>query len=100
MACRLDGAEPLSEPMLEYCLLDPSNKLQWNLDKKLYLFIQENAYMNVVWKKAAILSRAQYVKSMWYLISHFLQTRREKIHNLTTSANPSRFNDMRPFIVG
>ena len=23
MACRLDGAIPLSEPMLEYCLLDP-----------------------------------------------------------------------------
>ena len=23
MACRLDGAKPLSEPMLEYCQLDP-----------------------------------------------------------------------------
>ena len=23
MACRLDGAKPLSEPMLEYCWLDP-----------------------------------------------------------------------------
>ena len=22
MACRLDGAKPLSEPMLEYCKLD------------------------------------------------------------------------------
>ena len=23
MACRLDGAKPLSEPMMEYYLLDP-----------------------------------------------------------------------------
>ena len=26
MTCRLAGAKPLSESMLEYCLLDPSEK--------------------------------------------------------------------------
>ena len=33
MACRLDGAKPLFEPMLEYCKLDPRNKLQWNFNR-------------------------------------------------------------------
>ena len=32
-----------------------------------YIFIQENAYENVVWKKAAILSRPQYVNSLSFL---------------------------------
>ena len=38
------------------------NKLQWNLNRNLYIFIQENAFENVVWKMAAILSRSQCVK--------------------------------------
>ena len=37
------------------------NKLQWNLKQILYIFIQENAYGNVVRKLAGILSRPQYV---------------------------------------
>ena len=28
-----------------------------------FIFIQENAYENVIWKMAAILSRPQYVKT-------------------------------------
>ena len=35
------------------------NKLQWNLNSNLYIFIQENAFSYVVWKMAAILSRPQ-----------------------------------------
>ena len=61
MACRMDGAKPLSEPMLEYCQLDPSKKFQWNLDRNSYTFIQENAFEDVVWKMAAILPRPQCV---------------------------------------
>ena len=37
------------------------NKLQWNRNRNLYIFIQENACENVVWKMAAILSRTQCV---------------------------------------
>ena len=45
MACRLDGAKPISEPMLEYCLLDP-----WEILTEINTFlIQQNAFDNVVW---------------------------------------------------
>ena len=37
------------------------NKLQLNFNRNSYIFIQENAFQNVVWKMAAILSRPQ-----WY----------------------------------
>ena len=39
----------------------PWNKLQWNFDRNLYIFIQENRFGSVVWKMAAILSRPQCV---------------------------------------
>ena len=38
------------------------NKLQWNFNRNSYVFIKENAFENVVWKMAAILSRPQCVK--------------------------------------
>ena len=38
------------------------NKFQWNLNRNSYIFIQENAFENVVWEMAAILSRPQCVK--------------------------------------
>ena len=56
MAYRLTGTKPLSESKLEYCQMDPRNKPQWNLNQNSYIFIQENAIENVVWKMAAILS--------------------------------------------
>ena len=37
------------------------NKLQWNLNQNSYIFIQENAFQNVVWKMAPILSRPRCV---------------------------------------
>ena len=40
------------------------NKLQWNLKRNSYIFIQENAFENVVWRMAAILSRPQCVNSL------------------------------------
>ena len=38
-----------------------SNKLQWNFNRNSCIFIPENAFENVVWKMAAILSRSQCV---------------------------------------
>ena len=40
------------------------NKLQWIRYRNLYIFIQENAFENVVWKMAAILSRPQFVNTL------------------------------------
>ena len=40
------------------------NKLQWNLNRNSYIFIQENAFENVVCEMASILSRPQCVKKM------------------------------------
>ena len=54
MAWRLAGTKPLSEPVLEYCLMDIGSKLQWNLNRNLYIFTQENVFENGVWKMAAI----------------------------------------------
>ena len=43
-------------------LIRPLGTLQWNLNRNLYIFVQENAFENVVWEMAAILSRPQRVK--------------------------------------
>ena len=40
------------------------NKFQWNLNRTLYIFIQENAFENVVRNLAAILSRPKCVKTV------------------------------------
>ena len=47
MACRLFSAKPLPKHY----------KLQWNLNQNSSIFIQENAFENVICKMAAILSR-------------------------------------------
>ena len=51
MVCRLFGDNPLSEPVMVYCELDPkehiSIKFIWNLK----VFIQENAFEDVICKK-------------------------------------------------
>ena len=39
------------------------NKLQWNFNQNLYIFIQENALENVVWKMGGILSLPQCAKT-------------------------------------
>ena len=41
------------------------NKLQSNLKQNLYIFIQENAFENVVWKMASIVTRPQCVKNIY-----------------------------------
>ena len=46
------------------------NRLQWNLNRNLCIFIQKNAFENVIWKLVAILSRPQCVNTheCWRLI--------------------------------
>ena len=66
MAWRRPGAKPLSEPMLEYYQLDPWKQTSVKSQSKFIYFhsrnfIQENAFENVIWKMAAILSRPQCV---------------------------------------
>ena len=67
MAYSLFDNKPLSEPMLTYCQLDPKNE---DISKKFHfkfrVFIQENAFENIVRKMEAILSRSQYIwKPLW-----------------------------------
>ena len=62
MACRLDGAKPLSEPMQTYCKLHSKNVFQWNFILNSNIFIQENAFEHVVSEMAAILSSGRWVK--------------------------------------
>ena len=57
MACRLDGAKPLPEPMLDYCLLDPEEQSSMIIIRNSYVFVQENAFETVVCEMASILSR-------------------------------------------
>ena len=61
MAFRLVGVKPLSEPMLEYCKLDPWERNSIKFNQNSCIFIQGNAFENVVWKMTAILSRPQCV---------------------------------------
>ena len=70
MACHLTSAKPLSETMMEYCYLDLGKKFYWNLNLNLYIFIQENAFENVVWEMADILSRPQCVNSTFAPLLH------------------------------
>ena len=60
----LVGAKPLSEPTLGYINWTLRNKLQWIFYRYSIIFIQENAFENVVCEMASILSRPQCVKCM------------------------------------
>ena len=62
MACRLEGAKPLSEPCWIIINWTLRNKLQWNFNRNSYIFIQENVFENVVCKMPSISSRPQCVK--------------------------------------
>ena len=63
-ACRLLGDKPLSEPILEYSHI--SIKFQLNHQGNLYIFIQQNAFENVVCEMGAILSRGRWV-NVWII---------------------------------
>ena len=61
MVCRLDGAKPLSEPMIYIVNWILRNKLKWKYNRHSSISIHENAIESVVCKMAAILSRPQCV---------------------------------------
>ena len=51
MACHLFGAKPLSKPMLIYFVSwTLRNQLQWNFNPNTKIFIEENAFENIIWK--------------------------------------------------
>ena len=70
MACRLVGAKPLSEHMMDIVNWFLNNELQRNFNRNPYIFIQENAFENVVWKRRPFFIRAQCVKQelVWSMI--------------------------------
>ena len=57
--------------MMEYFNSTLGNKLQWNLNRNSFIFIQENAFENVVWKMTAILSRPQCVNTGLHIVMSF-----------------------------
>ena len=59
MACHLFDPEPLSEPMLSYCQLDPQGHYCNEILFQIQNFIQGTAPENVVCEMAAILSWLQ-----------------------------------------
>ena len=65
MACRLDGAKPLSEQCRNIANWTLRNKFQWVFFSKFIISIPGNAFQNVVWEMTAILFRTQYVKMMF-----------------------------------
>ena len=69
MAWHLVGTNPLLNQFCNTVNWTPMNKLQWNLNRNSYIFIQENPFENVVWKMATILSWPQCVKNTGVYIS-------------------------------
>ena len=51
VAYRLVRAKPLSEASVDLTL---RNQLQWNLNRNSYIFTQENAIENVIWKMTTV----------------------------------------------
>ena len=69
------------------------NKLQRNLNRKLNIFIQENAFENVVWKMAAIFSRPQCVKTSFsrplrYIMQELIIIRRLIVYRKVRPPTP------------
>ena len=62
MACRLFGTKPLSKPILGYCELDPYEQISVKFNQNTNIFIQENAFKNIVCETGAILSGGRWVK--------------------------------------
>ena len=60
----LFGAKPLSEQIMVYQWLDIGKKSQWNLYQNMAIFIQANAFQNVIYKMAVILSQSRFVQGV------------------------------------
>ena len=64
MACRLDSAKPLSEPMLSYCQLHPKEHISMKFYFNSNIFIQENVSDHVVCEMAVIWPRGRWVNCL------------------------------------
>ena len=65
------GVKPLPKPMLKYCWLEPQKQTSGKCSQCI-IFIQENAYENVICEMAAILYQPQCVNIfvtciLWYI---------------------------------
>ena len=83
LACRLVGIKPLSETQswstVSWTL---RNKSQWSLDRNSYIFIEENAFENVVLKMTAILFHLQCVQSRTRELIQLLHCTKEKLQKM------------------
>ena len=61
-------------------LIWPLEKIMWNFNPNSYIFIQENAFENVVWKMAAILSQPQRVP--WSVKNNPSEAQQETSHDV------------------
>ena len=82
MACRLNGAKPLSEPMQNIVNWTLGNKLQRNFNRNSNIFIEENTYENFVCGMLFISSRPQCVNSLWHVDAIWCQVNCVKRHNM------------------
>ena len=65
MACRLLGANPLSEPMMIYCHLDLKEHISMKYDFEIQKFsLKKNAFENIVCEMATLLSQPQCVQQL------------------------------------
>ena len=63
MACLLVGTKPISDSMLEYCLLDPQEQASMKSLSQFIHFHSTKCIENVVWELSSILSWPQYVNA-------------------------------------
>ena len=107
MVPHLFGANPLPEPILVYCQLDPWNKFQWNLNRNSIISIQENAFDNFVGQngdhflqgemiKVSLVGLGLYINKLKYVchcvhITHMLTAEISIAHGLCrTISNTAR----------
>ena len=65
MACRLDGAKPLSEPLLEYCSLDPWEQTSVKISSEFKNFHSRKCIWKCRLRNGVHLSRPQWVNSLY-----------------------------------
>ena len=80
-----------------YCWNIVKWNLEWNFNRNSNIFIQENAFQNVVWEMASILSRPQCVKPLAVYVSsgptYILLTGMLHIcHSISSSHNASHYS--------
>ena len=80
MACRLFGAKPLSEPMLDYCQLDPKEHTSVKFQLKFEVFPFKNAFGNAVCQNAGHFVQERLVNSYDLIEMRVEMTKRLENH--------------------